>query len=174
MTMNRLTALLFLISPFFSFPVYADIEIRFIESAPKDSFLFTNSGICQLRDLELDIDLTNTNGKLIFDTTADGDGVEVFQPFENRNGQVELISSNAVNDGDTSLSVRIESLLPTQQVSFTIDVDDTLKDSALGQIRVTGTEIQNGTVTLRVNDAKATTASFDENSRALVSLSGCA
>ena len=174
MIMNRLTALLILISPLWALPVNADIEVKFVESAPKDSFVFTNSGSCQLTDLELDIDLRETRGKLIFDTTAEGDGVEVFQPFEQRRGNVELISSNTVNDGDTRLSVKIDSLLPSQYVSFTIDVDDTLKESALGQIRVTGAEIQNGTITLRVNDAEAATASFDENSSALVSLSGCA
>jgi len=57
----------------------ANVEVRFVESAPKDRFVVKNLGNCDLRDLTLEVDLGSSQGQLIFDTTASGAGVEVFQ-----------------------------------------------------------------------------------------------
>ena len=110
----------------------ANLQVNFIESAPKDSFVIKNIGNCNLANLTLEIDLNNSRGQLIFDTTATGAGVEVFQPFEVKTGQLTLISASSVDDGDKSLSVTVEELLPNASVSFTIDVDDTMPKSHLG------------------------------------------
>ena len=141
----------------------ATIEVRFIESAPKDKFLFSNTGSCELAEAIATIDLTNTAGKLIFDTMGEGAGVEVFQPFEISEGEIELISSDRVIDGDTGLTVRISSFSPGVQVGFTIDVDDTLTDSDLGMIRVTDSEMSGGEVLLEANGQSAVSAAFGEN-----------
>lgn len=156
-----------------SVAAFADVKIRFVESAPKDRFVVTNTGNCELQDVVLKVDLTDTRGQLIFDTTESGAGVEVFQPFEQREGDVVLISSASVSDGDKSLSVRIASLPANEQVSFTIDVDDTLSNSELGQIRVTGAEIENGRVTLIGSRDESFTAVFDLSSEAAISGALC-
>jgi len=67
------------------------IEVRFIESAPKDRFIIKNIGECNLSEFTFSIDLTESVGKLIFDTTEAGAGVEVFQPFEIVSGNIELL-----------------------------------------------------------------------------------
>jgi len=104
------------------------LEFTFIESAPKDRFEILNSGACDLTDVVVQIDLSPTMGKLIFDTTAAGAGVEVFQPFEKKNGDFALIETE-VKDGDQQLSIGMDLFQAGQSVSFTIDVDDTLPNS---------------------------------------------
>lgn len=154
--------------------VQASVEVSFIESAPKDRFVIENVGGCSLDDVTVSIDLTQSEGRLIFDTTATGAGVEVFQPFEIRSGDLKLVSSVDVKDGDTGLAININSLHPGKSVSFTIDVDDTLTSSELGKIRVTGAEIENAQVNVQLGDAKPVVAAFDRNSIAQVALPPCA
>lgn len=148
----------------------ADIEVRFSEGAPKDRFIITNQGECKISNLTLDLDLSKSQGKLIFDITAAGSGVDVFQPFEITEGKMKLASGAAVKDGDSSLSLQIESINPGERVSFTIDVDDTLPVSSLGMIRVAGSEIQGGEVTINSAEIPKTSAVFGNNSRAMVAI----
>lgn len=151
----------------------ANVEVDFYESAPKDRFVIKNTGKCLLQDLTLEIDLTKSAGQLIFDTTATGAGVEVFQPFEVTKGNITLTSKASVKDGDTKLALSIPSLPSGKSVSFTIDVDDTLAVSELGKIRVTGSEIKNGMV--RVNSTKQEPASalFGSDSKAIILQATC-
>lgn len=160
---------------------YANLQINFVESAPKDRFVIKNTGQCDLTNLTVEIDLSNSAGKLIFDTTATGAGVEVFQPFEVREGAIKLQSSDTVADGDKSLSVVIDELIADQSVSFTIDVDDTLPKSSLGQIRVAGSEMQGAQVRILTNDALAKEstsefamqAAFSADKIATITLDSC-
>jgi hypothetical protein len=151
----------------------AKVEVRFIESAPKDSFVIVNNGQCDLKDFVFEVDLTSTSGKLIFDTTGSGAGVEVFQPFESREGNLTLASGDSVADGDKTVSVRGALIPIKKKVSFTIDVDDTLKNSELRQIRVTGSEMQGGKVSLSANNVKSVSASFDAKNGAQFEASFC-
>jgi len=158
---------------FFSATAQADIEVRFSEGAPKDRFTISNQGKCSIKNMTVDLDLSKSRGKLIFDITAEGAGVEVFQPFEVTEGKLTLASGKAVKDGDSGLSLLIASLEPSERVSFTIDVDDTLPVSALGMIRVAGSEIQGGIVSVRTAAMKPATAAFNTNSTAVVKLAKC-
>lgn len=141
----------------------ADINITFVESAPKDWFSISNSGGCTIGEIVATFDLRETSGKLIFDTTAAGAGVEVFQPFAVRQGNISLVNTERVEDGATSLTVLVKSLEPGTQASFTIDVDDTLKDSELGMIRVTDAEISGGAVSLNIDQTTVVKGRFDAN-----------
>jgi len=157
----------------------ANLQVNFIESAPKDSFVITNIGQCDLTNLTVEIDLSNSAGKLIFDTSATGAGVEVFQPFEVKEGAVKLQSSASVADGDKSLTVSIDQLPADHAVSFTIDVDDTLPKSSLGQIRVAGSEVQGAEVRLLASDANVAEeaiqeAAFSVDKIATIELKPCA
>ncbi len=134
-----------------SAPAFAQLNVKFVESAPKDWFAVTNASDCAVDSMSMDIDLSGSAGKLIFDTTATGAGVEVFQPFEARSGNIELTSSSKVNDGDKRLSVLISDLQPGETASFTIDVDDTLTNSELGMIRVSRSEISGSGIQITVN-----------------------
>jgi hypothetical protein len=149
---------------------HANLEIRFNESAPKDIFTIENMSECDLTNVLLDIDLSKSTGGLIFDTTATGAGVEVFQPFEVRQGNMTLISANSVRDGDSALSVRIDQIAAGATVSFTIDVDDTLSEGELGNIRVSGSEIQGGLVRVTNVADDRLVATFGKTSKALIEL----
>jgi len=159
MKIRTLTATLALSA--FSSSVSADILVEFTESAPKDSFSFTNEGDCK-----------RGAGNLIFDTTAAGKGVEVFQPFENVDG-VALVSSAEVNDGDQSVTVKITDLEPGGIASFTIDVDDSLENSELGNIRVTGSEMQGTSVTFTLDNETTHTSLIDANNKARAPVDAC-
>ncbi|MEM7525143.1 MAG: aggregation factor core, partial [Pseudomonadota bacterium] len=54
----------------------ADVTISFEESAPKDRFVLSHDGACSLGPLDVVIDLGGSAGRLIFDPTATGAGVE--------------------------------------------------------------------------------------------------
>lgn len=149
---------------------YANVEISFRESAPKDSFTLKNLSTCDLQDVFLEIDLSTSAGRLIFDTTANGAGVEVFQPFEVKQGNMTLTSASTVQDGDTALSVQIDQIKASETVSFTIDVDDTLAKSELGNIRVSGAEIEGGAVQLSVQNADQFSATFGNTATAIIDL----
>jgi hypothetical protein len=81
-----------------------------------------------------------------------------------------LISANNVQDGDSSLSVRIDQIAAGATVSFTIDVDDTLPKGELGNIRVSGSEIQGGSVHVSNVADDLLVATFGKTSKALIEL----
>lgn len=137
-------------------PVFADINVRFVESAPKDRFVLVNGG-CPLSQVEVEIDLTGSRGSLIFDVTADGAGVEVFQPVEVQRGSVAM--TPAV-DGDQRLTFQINGFDAGAEVVISADLDDVLVDGALGQIRVADQELSGATVRMTI-DGQVTSAVFD-------------
>lgn len=149
------------------------VEIEFVESAPKDRFVITNLGPCAVTEFVLELDLSESAGKLIFDTTAAGEGVEVYQPFEVESGDIDPLAANGVNDGDAKLTLNISNLAPDESASFTIDVDDTLPIGELGQIRVSDAEISGGIVSIVVADSEVARAAFDSQSIARVTLPPC-
>jgi len=153
------------------------LEVRFIESAPKDRFVIQNLSDCNLNDFTLTIDLKDSAGKLIFDTTETGAGVEVFQPFEIVSGNIKLVSqddeTNTVNDGDTALTIRISDLASKESAIFTIDLDDTLTNSDLGMIRVTGSEIENGVINITTANEQLLSATFNNKSTATLNSDTC-
>lgn len=148
------------------------LEIDFVEGAPKDRFIIKNRGSCLLSDLVFELDLAQSAGQLIFDTTATGAGVEVFQPFEVVAGDIVQLEEG-VTDGDAQLALRIVNLGPNESAIFTIDVDDTLPAGELGQIRVADSEISGGLVSITVENVEPATARFGNNSTALVTLPAC-
>ncbi len=156
-----------------SMSAHASMAVKFVESAPKDWFSFTNNSDCGLMDIKVTVDLSNSVGQLIFDTTGSGAGVEVYQPFEIREGRISLNAGNNVVDGDRMLTLNIEVLNPGDTASFTIDVDDTLPRSELGQTRVSSSEIAQARVSVKVGDSQSTEAVFDETSQARVLLNDC-
>ena len=146
------------------------VSVRFVESAPKDRFVFENRGSCLIGEATVEIDLAETAGKLIFDTTETGAGVEVFQPFEILEGDISLVSGSRVEDGDRMLTVQIFGLEEGGRAGFTIDVDDTLTDSDLGMIRVTESEMSGGRISMIHGEFGSATAVFDDVSQAVLAL----
>ncbi len=143
--------------PFFAQPALADITVRFVESAPKDRFVIS-SDTCPLQDVGMVIDLTGSAGGLIFDVTANGAGVEVFQPVEVQNGAV---TAQPVVDGDQQLSFTINGLSAGNDVIISADLDDVLADSSLGQIRVAGSELDGAFVQMTIAGETQTTVFAD-------------
>ncbi|GIT90609.1 hypothetical protein JANAI62_10640 [Jannaschia pagri] len=143
----------------------ADLLVTFRDGAPKDRFVLRHDGGCALERVEVIIDLSPAPAGLIFDITAQGAGVEVFQPFEIVSGADLLLRSPEVRDGDTSLVLALERLTPGAEVAFTIDVDDTLSSRG---ITVSGSEMAGAVVRL-----DGVSARFDERAEARLPLTGC-
>ena len=108
-----------------SSPSLADLEVQFIEGAPKDRFVITNVGNCALSSGQFEIDFTTSNAGLIFDVTGSGAGVEVFQPFAVTAGAQNLLSQPSITDGDQRAMLDMSGLGVNETIAFTIDVDDT-------------------------------------------------
>ena len=146
-------------------PAFADVTLKFVEGAPKDRFIVTNSG-CPLNDATLLIDLSTSPAGLIFDVTAQGAGVEVFQP-------VELVAGNAtlsqIADGDQQLFIALGDVATDAEYIITADLDDLQTDGALGQIRVAGSEIAGTSISLSTTSGEIT-ATFTDQATALISV----
>ncbi len=145
-------------------PALADLQVKFIEGAPKDRFVITNVGDCDLGAGQLEIDFSNSDGGLIFDVTGSGAGVEVFQPFEVTAGAELLIAQPTITDGDQLALLDMSGLGVDETITFTIDVDDTI---GAREITVAGNEISGTTMTLSLGD-KTYSAVMD--AQALVTL----
>ncbi len=144
---------------------HVDLNIKFIESAPRDRFVISNDSTTNVEIISASIDLSTSQGNLIFDTEDGGTGVEVFQKFKSETDQVKLVASPEVNDGDNQLDISFEAFSQNEVYQFSIDVDDQNVKSDLGQIRVTGGELEGAEVTflIRQNQAhRPVTARFDE------------
>ena len=116
----------------------ATLSVTFTEGAPKDRFRIENTGTCAITTSTLRLDLSASQGGLIFDVTGAGQGVEVYQPFELVEGEEALRSLPTVRDGQKAIDLEIATLAPGQAIAFTIDVDDTIGQR---EITVTGAEI---------------------------------
>jgi hypothetical protein len=154
----------------FATPAFANLEVRFIEGAPKDTFEFTNKGACDLGPTEITVDMSETAAGLYFDTTSQGAGVEVFQPFELISGHVA--GAVQVGDGDSKLTMRLNSLAKDESIAFTIDVDDTDHHGQRGQNQVSRSEISGTSVIVVQGDTKSVGV-IDNTSRGRVRLSSC-
>ncbi|MEL6299088.1 MAG: aggregation factor core [Pseudomonadota bacterium] len=149
-----------------------ELQVSFRESAPKDRFTIRNSGTCTVASGRISIDLAGSAGKLIFDTTATGSGVEVFQPFEIVTGRDKLARLPTVRDGDQRIDLDVRDFAAGDEIAFTIDVDDTLRNSELGQIRVSGSEISGGRVIFTSGGASSD-GQFSAAATARVAASAC-
>ena len=146
-------------------PALADLDVHFIEGAPKDRFEFAFTGDCPLGPMQITVDLNDSAGALIFDTTGGGAGVEVFQPFELIEGAEHVAASSRVSDGDRKITLDLTSIAPGNVVAFTIDVDDTVSNR---QITVNGSEIAGARVM-----AGGTSALFGTDAKAQLKLHDC-
>jgi len=83
----------------------------------------------------------------------------------------------AANACDAQLALDFDAFGPAAQYQFTIDVDDRLTASDLGQIRVTGGEMAGSVVTVEFqhSDGRAHTSmgQFDSQNTVKVAMEGC-
>ena len=147
----------------------ADISVRFDEGAPKDRFTLTHTGTCDLDAAKVTLDLSTSPHGLIFDVTAQGQGVEVFQPFELIAGASLLAAQPVVQDGDQTIALPLSKFETGQRVAFTIDVDDT---AGARETIVSDSEIEGATVVVTTG-SDTYTGAFDKQSNALVRIDNC-
>lgn len=164
------TFALFAVSVMLSTPALAEVKVSFIEGAPKDRFVIANSGHCDLASTIIRIDLSTAATGLVFDVTDSGAGVAVYQPFELVAGQNVVRHHSAIADGDTAVTLELDSLASGQSVDFTIDIDDT---GGSTETMVAGSEIIGAKVTVTTlgQDYLET---MSGQSQAVLAISGCA
>ncbi len=148
---------------------YADLHVQFLEGAPKDQFVLTNKGLCEIENAQVTIDLSGSDAGLIFDVTEAGSGVEVFQPFEVTVGAEHLVDRPNIMDGDQRVTLHLTELSQNHSVVFTIDIDDTAGGR---EITVSDNEMRGATVSVLLNGNRFL-AALDQNSEAQVNLRGC-
>ncbi len=146
----------------------AHIQVAFIESAPKDRFVLINTGACALTDQSITLDLSTSKAGLIFDITSEGAGVDVFQPFELVRGADLVPIAPDVTDGMRSVTLSVPNFPAGAEIAFTVDVDDTLTTSDLGQIRISGSEIAGASLAVGTDKTL-----FDTTGRALLDRTAC-
>lgn len=144
----------------------ADITVSFIEGAPKDRFVIENTGSCAVNDAVFELDMGSSQGRLVFDVTPAGAGVEVFQPFEITAGADRLATVPDVVDGQSDLVLQLVQFAAGDTVVFTIDVDDTIGQR---EITVTGSEIAGAEA--RLITAQSAITRFDNTATARLPVS---
>lgn len=124
----------------------ASVSGKFIESAPRDRFSFVNTSQPGWSVDSLTITLDTADGNLIFDTDSGGAGVEVFQPYRLESDSAKVANVTLPKDGQQHIDITFDHFPAGANYAFSIDVDDQLSSSALGNIRVTGGELNGTTV----------------------------
>lgn len=147
----------------------ADLRVSFDEGAPKDRFRIENTGACMISQSSILLDLSTSSAGLIFDVTARGAGVDVFQPFEIVEGAGALAALPTVLDGQSQIRLDVTRLAPGETIAFTIDVDDTIGQR---EITVSNAEIEDATVS-HLTGSGSTSATFTALARADVPASDC-
>lgn len=148
---------------------HADLSVRFIEGAPKDRFILKNTGNCTISNASIRLDLSASIGKLIFDVTDQGEGVDVFQPFNLTEGRDSLRVVPSVRDGQSVVQLDIVSLESSAAIIFTIDVDDTIGQR---ETIVSGAEIEGATVTYKKAE-QSLIAAFSADAEAFLDVPDC-
>jgi hypothetical protein len=147
------------------------IHAEFIEGAPTDRLVLAHKSPAgwQIRDVAWD--LSPSKGKVFFDVTDQGAGVEVFQPLRivsKGASAATLADSPAIRDGDEQLTMRFKQFTPEQTFAITMDVDDRLGGR---EITVNSSEMSGATldVTFRgpADASQSLTATFDSNAKAI-------
>lgn len=148
---------------------HADIHFDFLEGAPKDRFILTNQGACQIESALVKLDLSTSKAGLVFDVTAIGSGVEVYQPFEITVGSEHILSVPEVADGDQSVILQIQDFGPGKVVAFTFDVDDTTGGR---EITVSDSEFTGVSVSATIGSTLVSTV-FNERSNVRLDIADC-
>lgn len=148
---------------------HADIHLDFLEGAPKDRFILTNQGACQIESALVKLDLSTSKAGLVFDVTANGSGVEVYQPFEITVGSEHILSVPEVADGDQSVILQIQDFGPGKVVAFTFDVDDTTGGR---EITVSDSEFMGVSVSATIGSTLVSTV-FNERSNVRLDIADC-
>ena len=154
--------LILLFSPPFSKPARAcgpEVVIQFIDSSP-DLFIIENKSQEPWTLLSLEFRAANSHGRVVFDTDFGGAGSSEPQQFETLEGEVGLMKAPVVADGAEELSLHFTNFVAGRKFVYTIDLDDRLPQSEMGQAYVTGDEIAGAEVTgllthPRIGEAKA-------------------
>jgi len=128
------------------------IEAKFYEGAPRDRFIIENNSSDKLRIESATVTLKGSKGRLIFDTIDGGKGVEVFQQFRSEESSAMLASKPQLKDGADTLALEFAHFEPNETYRFSLDVDDQLTNSELGQIRVSSSEMMGAQIHYVVAD----------------------
>ena len=123
-----------------------EVVIRFIDSGP-DLFIIENNSLEAWTLLSLEFRAEHSAGRVVFDTDFGGAGASEPQQFETVDGEVGLMQAPVVADGAEELTLHFANFAPGRKFVFSIDLDDRLANSAMGQAYVTGDEIAGAEVT---------------------------
>ncbi len=147
----------------------ADLSLRFVEGAPSDRFVLTNTGNCPLAEATLTLDIGAAPAGLLFDAMPGGAGVDSYQPFEVIEGRGALLGLPELADGDTVLSLNLAGLEAGGIVSFSLDVDDT--GTGLPET-IADSEIAGTMVTLVMGETTLEVA-FSDQASAVIPIAPC-
>ena len=123
-----------------------EVVIQFIDSSP-DLFIIENRSLEAWTLVSLEFRAEKSAGRVVFDTDLGGAGASEPYQFEVVEGEVGLMKAPVVADGAEELTLHFANFAPGRKFVFSIDLDDRLENSAMGQAYVTGDEIAGAEVT---------------------------
>ncbi len=145
---------------------------KFTESAPHDSVEFRNMSSDGWHVQSVLLTLDSSGGNLIFDTEEGGNGVEVYQQNHEESDSARPASIAKAADGDQSLQINFSDFPSGANYIFSINLDDQLAQSELGNVRVAGGEINGAALVAEIVSPDGTVenvdSTFGKDSRAIV------
>lgn len=151
----------------------SELTVSFQEAAPKDVIVIRNATGCPLPGFELRIDLRPSAGRLLFDTTPGGAGIDLAQPFEIVEGGAMVEAFADLTDGDRIARIRFRRMDVGGQVTVNLDLDDTLPEGPLGPTLVTPEEIAGAAVFMAREGLPEISAQFGLDGWAALPLGQC-
>ncbi len=146
---------------------------EFLEGAPRDRLVVRNLSAGEWTLARADWLLARSKGRVLFDTTASGAGVQVYQPFRIEKSEELLARQPEVTDGDQALTLEFKGFGPGRIFIFSIDVDDQLQAN---ETIVDGTEMKGAEMVFGFVGPDGTTArlrgTFEASADTIVA-SGC-
>lgn len=147
----------------------------FTEGAPTDKLDIRNQSVADWRIERVVWNLEPSRGRLIFDVTDAGAGVQVFQPLRVLTAASPLMQWRAlprVNDGEQRLELRFDAFAPGETFSIAMDLDDQI---GARETIVSGSEIEAAVLQVSLQSASRATAqslvlTFDGSGRAVACL----
>jgi hypothetical protein len=147
------------------------VHAEFIEGAPTDRLVLRHTSPAGWQITAVSWNLSSSKGKVFFDVTDKGAGVEVFQPLRivsKGDNAAKLAEPPVIKDGDQQLVMRFSQFTGQQQFAVTMDVDDQLGGR---EITVNSSEMSGAMLDVTFQgpaDAEQRlTATFDGNARAM-------
>ena len=167
MVLNKITFAAMLCTMVSLSAVHAgEITVRFEEDAPKDRFVISNSSYCSLDNVDLELNLVGSGGRLVFDTAPEGDRIYQSTRVDVKNSSI--LDLPVIDEGQTALLLSFATIGSQGQAVIEVDVDDLTNAMNDEEVTLTSEAIAGTMISLVDLKGAKMVSQFNENAEAVI------